>query len=178
MGVLVQFIRPVPRPPVAGPVTSPPSTQIPPSSTTTAADPSLPPPVADTRDQIRSAAQAGDVARLADVALAGRESFTYSFGGDNPPPKGELIVAWGDPEVRQTLLTLLDFPHTTVETQGETIYVWPSAFAENPTDEDWAAVETLYAPEEIASMKEFGGYTGYRLGITEDGDWIFFVAGD
>jgi hypothetical protein len=138
------------------------------------ADTALPPAVAATRESILEAAAAGDVGRLADLALAGSGSFTYSFGGNNPPTREELLEAWQDPELLQTMVTLLDLPHT----EQDGIFAWPSAFSSNPTDEDWAAVEVLYSEEEIAQMKQFGGYIGYRIGITEQGDWIFFVAGD
>ncbi|MGH9053703.1 MAG: hypothetical protein ACRDWX_11930, partial [Acidimicrobiia bacterium] len=134
----------------------------------------LPPVVAETRDTIRAAAEAGDLGRLVGLALAGGDSFTYSFGGNNPPSREELLEAWQDPEVMATVVALLDLPHT----EQDGIYAWPSAFSANPTDEDWTAVEVLYSEEEIAQMKQFGGYTGYRIGITAEGDWIFFVAGD
>lgn len=142
------------------------------------ADAALPAAVATTRDSILEAAAAGDVGSLADLALAGSGSFTYSFGGNNPPSREELLEAWQDPELLETMVTLLNLPHTTKQAEGETIYAWPSAFSDNPTDEDWVAVEVLYSEEEIAQMKQFGGYTGYRIGITDQGDWIFFVAGD
>jgi hypothetical protein len=134
----------------------------------------LPPAVAATRESILEAAAAGDVGRLADLALAGSGSFTYSFGGNNPPSREELLEAWQDPELLETMVTLLNLPHT----EQDGIFAWPSAFSSNPTDEDWAAVEVLYSEEEIAQMKQFGGYIGYRIGITAQGDWIFFVAGD
>ena len=59
-----------------------------------------------------------------------------------------------------------------------TFYVWPAAHAEDPPDADWEDVDELYNEEEIASMKEFGRYVGYRVGMTKDGDWAFFVEGD
>jgi hypothetical protein len=34
----------------------------------------------------------------------------------------------------------------------------------------------LVAPRE--GFERFGSYTGYRIGIAADGDWLFFVAGD
>jgi hypothetical protein len=134
----------------------------------------LRPAVAATRESILEAAQSGDVGRLADLALGGGGSFTYSFGGNNPPSREELLEAWQDPELMETMVALLNLPHT----ERDGIYAWPSAFADDATEEDWAAVQVLYSEEEIAQMKQFGGYIGYRIGITEEGDWIFFVAGD
>jgi hypothetical protein len=40
-------------------------------------------------------------------------------------------------------------------------------------------MRVLYTDEEIQSMKEtFGGYLGWRVGIREDGTWLYFVSGD
>jgi len=145
-------------------------------------------PVRATSDQIRCWAEhalsdGGDETGLVDLALEhGR--FTYSFGGYSPPSREELLDAWGRTDF-ENMITVLDLPYGTKETQLEpdvysTIYVWPSAFGDNPTDADWQAVEDsgLHTAEEIEQMHEFGGYTGWRIGITEDGDWLFFVAGD
>ena len=86
-------------------------------------------PVAEMRLAIMEAAIDCNYDELAELALAGRAEFTYSFGGD-------------------------------------------------PSDADWEDVGELHNEEEIASMKEFGGYVGYRVGMTKDGDWAFFVEGD
>ncbi len=137
-------------------------------------DEELPGPVAETRREIMEAAAAGDVQRLVELALAGRDSFSYSFGGSNPPSPDELREAW---VTLPPLVEVLQLPHGTLESE-EIIYVWPSAAAGNPTEEDWAALSGLYSEEEIAQMRQFGGYIGFRVGITEDGDWIFAVAGD
>ena len=36
----------------------------------------------------------------------------------------------------------------------------------------------LVTAGDFADMLEFGGYNFYRVGITPDGQWKFFVAGD
>lgn len=60
------------------------------------------------------------------------------------------------------------------------MYVWPSAFADDATDADWQAVidAGLVTEGEAERMRAGEGYTGYRVGITADGEWVFFVAGD
>jgi hypothetical protein len=61
------------------------------------------------------------------------------------------------------------------------IYVWPAAFAKQPsqwTAEDLEDLRILYSEEDIRSFEQAGGYLGYRVGIREDGTWLFFVAGD
>ena len=91
----------------------------------------------------------------------------------------------GDAEGVEILAILLDlfatgFVHTGAGTPDE-VYVWPY-FTEK-------TLSTLSPPEKVemlrlvtagdfADMLEFGGYNFYRVGITPDGQWKFFVAGD
>lgn len=60
--------------------------------------------------------------------------------------------------------------------------MWPSAFAYDEwaaaPEEDKDALRPLYTEENFEGFARFGGYIGYRVGITEQGEWIFFVAGD
>jgi hypothetical protein len=73
-------------------------------------------------------------------------------------------------------------PFATQEIEGDTWYVWPSAFVydtwDDIPDEDLEALLTVYTQEELDQIAAFGSYAGWRIGITEDGDWRFFVAGD
>ena len=71
----------------------------------------------------------------------------------------------------------LELPYTIIEGAETDIYVWPSAFADDPTEADWEALEALYNEEEIELWRT-EGYVGLRVGITERGTWIFAVAGD
>ena len=41
-----------------------------------------------------------------------------------------------------------------------------------------AALNDMTVAELIASVDEFGGYAGFRVGIAEDGRWLFALAGD
>lgn len=139
----------------------------------------LPLSVAETRAAIVEAAVACDVGRL--VELAGEE-FTFSFGGGDDFAGFLLRGEERAPRPLRYLVELLDRPYETVEVQGQTQYVWPSAFAYD----DWAevpeadreALQPLYDEEDFTRFARFGGYTGYRVGISADGDWLFFVAGD
>jgi hypothetical protein len=140
----------------------------------------LPQPVAETRTGILEAAVTCDFDRLA--SLAG-EDFTYSFGGGDDP-----AAYWSDAEragddLLAILVQVLGMSHGELDTalpSGEEtrLYYWPSAFGADPTEEQWKEVAALYTAEEIAAMKDFGGYVGYRVGITASGEWLFFVAGD
>ena len=142
----------------------------------------LPGPVAETRRSIVAAATACDFDRLADLALAGR--FTYSFGDS-----GEPGAHWRREEVTgnplQVLVELLNRPsgrRPAGDTHTRTQYVWPRAYAydtwaEVPADAR-AELEPIYGPADFENFERFGSYSGYRAGISTDGDWLFFVAGD
>ncbi len=149
------------------------------------AQPDLPPPVASMRQAIIEAALRCDVEQLVDLALEGDPDFIYSFGGSSPPPRRELLAAWQNEGFLDAVLLVrilnLPWASRTGADQEDPIYVWPSAFGDNPTEEDWAALEAvgLVTPEGRAEMEElFGGWVGERVGITADGDWTFLVAGD
>jgi hypothetical protein len=50
--------------------------------------------------------------------------------------------------------------------------------AEEWTPEDVAQMKTFATDAEIQGWREFGAYIGYRIGIREDGTWIYYLAGD
>jgi hypothetical protein len=56
-------------------------------------------------------------------------------------------------------------------------FVWPSAYTEQPRAADWAALGALYSGEAVAHFKQVG-YLGYRIGIGQTGDWLYFLQGD
>lgn len=177
------------------PTTQPPDTTEPPPSTTAVFMPAcsatgmdqpepsdVPDAVAATRDLIIGLALNCDYDGLAALAGDSTGLFTYSFGGgDDPAGHWREAEDRGD-EVMAALVTVLGMSYGTLEaiTDDETVplYFWPAAFGGEATEEDWKEVAELYSAAEIASMREFGGYIGYRVGITGTGDWMFFVAGD
>jgi hypothetical protein len=141
----------------------------------------LPEAVAQMRRDIVAAAVACDYDRLQELALAGSPTFNYSFGepfeGGTPGAYWEQLEDEGE-DILATLVRVLDLDYR--EENG--VYDWPFAAALNPLDlsaEERAALDSLLAQEpEIAAWDEGVGYIGYRAGITTDGDWTFFVAGD
>jgi hypothetical protein len=60
--------------------------------------------------------------------------------------------------------------------------VWPAAATygtwEEIPDEQLAELGTLYSDEELEQISGYGTYIGWRTGIDQDGNWIYFVAGD
>jgi hypothetical protein len=143
----------------------------------------LPDPVARARTAVIDAALACDYQRLGGLAAASEHGFTYSFGEDGDPAEYWEKAGRDDDRILEDLVRILNMTPAEKETQFTTdvytpIHVWPAAFGEDPSQEDWDEVSQMYTGEEIAEMIEFGGYIGWRTGFTEDGQWIFFVSGD
>jgi hypothetical protein len=140
----------------------------------------LPPPVAEVRERVFTAATECDYEELERIALEQGEGFTFTFGDQSGSPseywRNQEQEAIGEP--MYALVTILTLPVTRNESGS---YAWPSAYNENPTDADWQALVDafLYAQVEVDDMREQGtGYIGWRTAITPEGDWQFFVAGD
>jgi hypothetical protein len=140
----------------------------------------LPPPVAEMRRAILRAAVACDYTRLEELALAGEDTFIYSFGADSQPAEHwRDLEASGQRPMAMLVGTLaLPFSREIFDIEPYLLYVWPSAYLVESTDEDWAALAELYSPEELELFREYGSFIGWRVGLTETGDWRFFVAGD
>ena len=148
-------------------------------------DATLPAPVATMRADLARAAVACDYDALAALVDRDGTSVRYSFGeGDDP------VGAWRDaeqsgdePAPLLALRLLLALPHGVGENEGApTLYQWPAAFAtEHPTDAQLREIaETgLYDLETLEQWVAAGtNYFGYRVLISETGDWQAFVAGD
>ncbi len=138
---------------------------------------SLPAKVAEARAAISAAAVACDLGAL--HALAGE--LLTSFGGGDFSSIAEWEAA-GEGKL-EVLVALFDTPFAVQEFEGEpTLYVWPAAFSydswEEIPAEDLAQLTEIFGEEEMELIAGFGSYAGWRIGITEDGDWRFFIAGD
>lgn len=138
----------------------------------------LPEAVATKRNAIIAAAMECDTDTL--IQLAGPDLVT-SFGGGGPEVFEDS--AEGDGVLIRTLVQILATPHAHREHgDGSSDYVWPAAFAHETwdeiPDEDIEALRTFLSDEELDQIAEFGSYADWRVGITPEGDWLFFVAGD
>lgn len=140
--------------------------------------PGLPAAVAETRQALISAASTCDIGRLEDLA---DERFTTSFGGGG----AANLEIWNDRGLAPTvtLLNLLDMRHTVVVVDGgPDIYVWPVAYGhqtwDQVTEEDLDELARIHTEAELDLFASGGAYHGWRTGIDEDGNWMFFVAGD
>ncbi len=140
---------------------------------------SVPQPVAQTLFEIVEAAQTCDFDALEAV---GGDTLTASFGG------GDASELWAFEEENgykpmYWLLSVLDMPYGTIDLGEELIYVWPAAAThdggwDTMPDEYVDPLRAIYSEDDFEGFRQFGGYIGYRVGITESGDWSFFVVGD
>jgi hypothetical protein len=143
-----------------------------------------PEPVRKLRQQIIDAAASGDIEKLRPFIAAGQNQFRID-GSDSEDPIAALKSYSGDPDGLEVLAIIIDllstgYAHIDAGTPDEA-YVFPY-FAGKP-------LNTLTAPEKVellriitagdlADMQEFGNYSFYRVGISPDGKWKFFTAGD
>jgi hypothetical protein len=145
----------------------------------------VPEPVRRMREQIVEAAASGDLERLRPLLGTGATQTQVTVGEPTDDPISALKDLSGDPDGDEILAIMLDIISTGFIHVGqgtaEDMYVWPY-FAEKD-------LKTLTPPErvellrivtagDLADMQEFGGYNFYRLGITADGKWKYFTAGD
>ncbi|AEG52654.1 hypothetical protein CN151_29885 [Sinorhizobium meliloti] len=145
----------------------------------------IPVPVARMRELIVEAAASGDIERLRPLLGKGPTQTQVTATAGEDDPIAALKSLSGDQDGIEILAILLDVMSTgfVLADKGtpEEAYVWPY-FAEKP-------LSSLTAPEKVdlfrlvtagdfAGMEEFGTYNFYRVGITPDGKWKFFVAGD
>jgi hypothetical protein len=137
------------------------------------------------RELIVEAAASGDIERLRPLLGKGVTETQVSIVETQDGPVETLKGQSGDSEGIEVLAILLDvlatgFVHTGQGTPDE-MYVWPY-FTGKP-------LSTLTPPEKVellrivtagdfADMQEFGSYNFYRVGITPDGQWKFFITGD
>lgn len=139
----------------------------------------LPAAVADARRAIAAAAIACDYETLEALA---DPNLNTSFGGGG----FDNLQRWeeeGTYRALALLVQLFDTNFATEDYEGlPRHYYWPSAFIydhwEDIPPADLEALRSIYTQEELDQTTEFGSYALWRIGITESGEWRFFVAGD
>jgi hypothetical protein len=141
----------------------------------------LPAVVSEVRSELLAAATACDFERLGSMAEA--DGTSYTFGGGLDP-----AAYWGDLEANgetplADLVRLLELEPALLDVGEDSVfYVWPAVYAlpdwSNATEEQRQELASLFGADQLAGWDSFGGYVGYRVGITTDGRWAFFVAGD
>ncbi|WP_064706771.1 hypothetical protein [Rhizobium bangladeshense] len=144
-----------------------------------------PEPVRKMRQQIVEAAASGDLERLRPLIGTGSDQTQVTVGEATDDPISTLKDLSGDPDGNEILAIMLDIMSTGFVHVGqgtaEDMYVWPY-FAEKDlkslTPPERVELLRIVTAGDFADMQEFGGYNFYRLGITPDGKWKFFTAGD
>ncbi len=142
-----------------------------------------PEPVRRLRQLIIDAASTGDIEKLRPLINPGPNQTRIEGEGDDPV--AILKSFSGDPEGLEVLAIILDllstgYAHVDAGTPDE-MYIFPY-FAGK-------ALNTLTPPEKVellriitagdlADMQDYGNYSFYRIGISPDGQWKFFGAGD
>lgn len=126
-----------------------------------------------TREALLAAATAEDLDAVG--ALIPTETlFTSNYGGeDGHVAYYEALEA----DVLAEAVALLEGDFV----QLDDITVWPAVYARVPfavADDERAELEARFGAEALAGWEEAGSYLGWRIGITDDGDWIFLVSGD
>ncbi|MCX5497514.1 hypothetical protein OSH11_22635 [Kaistia dalseonensis] len=146
----------------------------------------LPEPVRKLRERILAAAKTGDINQLRPIfAAAPNPPNLGADEADEPDPIAYLKTLSGDPDGREILAILSEvleagYVHVDVGTPEE-LYVWPY-FARYPIDKltppQMVELFRLLTASDFEEMKNFGAYLFYRVGITKDGEWSSFQAGD
>ncbi|HEU4987701.1 MAG TPA: hypothetical protein VFT89_11620 [Rhizobiaceae bacterium] len=145
----------------------------------------LPEPVRRMRELIVEACRSGDIEKLRPLLGTGDDATQISLGDLEGDPIEFLRELSGDDEGQEILAILLEvleagFVHLNEGDPSE-IYVWPYFFA-LPLDKldakQRVELFTLVTAGDYQDMKTFGAYIFYRVGITPEGQWLFFVAGD
>jgi hypothetical protein len=144
----------------------------------------LPPKVRSTLSRILGAARSGNLDSMRAVIEENELVPAFSFGDDKDP-----IVYWKrisrDGEGREMLAEILKvfssgFVRMDPDTKEE-LYVWPYHFVypiDDLTPTQLVELYVLVNPDDARTMVESGGYFGFRGGISPDGTWQYFIAGD
>lgn len=145
----------------------------------------LPEPARRMRELILEAAATGYPEKLRPLLGAGPTATQLAFGDIDADPVDYLKSVSGDGEGQEILAILIDllnagFVRVEPDTPGE-IYVWPYFAAlplESLTPPQKVELLRLVTAGDVEDMKAYGAYNFYRVGISPEGEWRFFMAGD
>ncbi len=145
----------------------------------------LPAPVLDLHTKIVAAAKAGQIEAVRSLLKTGDEPTQLSLAGQDSDPIAFLKSLSGDEGGQEILAILLEvlqagYVHLSAGTPEE-LYVWPYFFAvplDKLTDPQRVELFKLVTAGDYEDMKSFGAYIFYRVGISPDGQWRFFLAGE
>lgn len=144
----------------------------------------LPEKVRRTRERILAAARTGDLNKVATVMQSNEMMPVFSFGGDKDPVEF-WKASYPDSEGIEALAILIEimempFVHLDKGTPQE-MFVWPYFYSmplNRLTPEQKIELFRLVTGSDWREMLDFGAYIFFRVGISPNGVWHFFVAGD
>ena len=137
------------------------------------------------RQLIIEAASSGDIEKLRALLGTGPNATQLALTEIDADPVDYLRSISGDGEGQEILAILIDllstgFVRLDAGEPTET-YVWPY-FAALPLDSltppQKVDLLRLVTAGDVEDMKAYGAYNFYRIGISPDGEWRFFIAGD
>ena len=145
----------------------------------------LPEPVARMRKLIIEAALTGEMENLRPILEVGDDGTQLSFGDLPEDPITFLRELSGDDDGQEILAILYEvmsagYVHLEAGEPTE-MYVWPYFFAvplDSLDKRQRVELFKLVTAGDYEDMKNFGAYIFYRVGISPEGRWLFFVAGD
>lgn len=159
----------------------------------------LPAAVAATRQALLTFAITCDFEGIVSLASESGPSNDAIFWGAGRSVEELIRYDSANQSLNRLVVALSTLPHSREEGQrvdqvsGETVpevfYMWPPPPAfevggsvadvwEKATLEAVAALNGETVEQLIDISREFGGYAGFRVGIAEDGRWLFALAGD
>jgi hypothetical protein len=145
----------------------------------------LPDPVQRMRTLIIEAATSGNPERLRALLGTGPTATRLSFGDFDGDPVTYIRAISGDGEGLEILAILIDLLNAgfvRVDADGpEEAFVWPYFAAvplESLTPPQRVELLRIVTAGDVEDMKAYGAYNFFRIGITPDGAWSFFMAGD
>lgn len=144
----------------------------------------LPEPARRMRELILTAARSGDIERLRPLIGVGDRQTQLAFDELDTDPIAFLRSASGDEEGHEILgilVEVLEAGFVKVEEPEGSLYVWPYFFAypiRDLTPPQKVELFGILTGGDWQDMREFGAYIFYRLAITPEGEWKFFLSGD
>lgn len=145
----------------------------------------LPEPVRRMRALIMEACLTGEVEELRPLIGIGDNPTQLSFGTFDGDPVDFLRELSGDDQGQEILAILYEVLAAGYvlldEGQPDEMYVWPYFFAvplEQLDSRQRVELFKLVTAGDYEDMKNYGAYIFYRVGISPEGRWLFFVAGD
>jgi hypothetical protein len=145
----------------------------------------LPEPVRQMHDRLIEACKSGDIEKLRPLIGTGENGTQLSFESIDGDPIAYLKELSGDKQGAEVLAILEEvlsagYVHLDPGSAND-MYVWPYFYGvplERLTPAQKVELFKLVTAGDYEDMKTYGSYIFYRVGITPDGRWSFFVAGD